>query len=187
MIRYPMIVPGTHPAAAHLLGLEDLYVEAYLDGPTVGFAVVDGKLWVDMPVSSIGVLDDKPLNPNYVYIGTLYKGSIVLTDILNKRGQTLEHEPKFVEADRLGMECVQLLHMGALTSPEFLHELLQQAPDGLIVKPAKPERDGQAGTLAALIQCVITPDMFQQMPTDTDPAAQGPAADGGNLIEVANG
>lgn len=173
MIRYPMIVPGTHPAADSILSVPDVYVEALVKGPTVGFAPHGKELWVDMPISSVGLLNDKELNPQYHYVGVLYEDRITLTDIFTRKGP-LDHEAKFVEADRLGMECVQLLHAGALTGPDQLRDFLQQSPSGIVVKPINFHQ--QTG---AVIYCEITPEMFVQGPVDD--AATAPKS---NLIEV---
>lgn len=153
MIRYPMIIPGAHPAAEGIFG-EDVYVEVAVPGPTIGFAAFGKDLWVDMPVGSVEKLNDKELNPAYHYIGILTEsGGITLTDIMTRKGP-LDHEAKFVEADRLGFECVQLLHAGPLTEPQQLHDLLQQSPAGVVIKPVTPPPHQR------LVYVEVTPDMF---------------------------
>lgn len=153
MIRYPMILAGSHPAAQGIFG-EDVYVEARVAGPTVGFAAFGKDLWVDMPIGTVEKLNDKELNPQFHYVGILTEsGSIVLTDILTRRGP-LDHEAKFVEADRLGFECIQLFHAGAVTEPQQLQDFLQQSPTGIVLKPMQPGPQGR------LVYVEITPDMF---------------------------
>ena len=162
MIRYPMVVPGSHPASATLFDA-DVYVETRLTGPTVGFAAIRDGLWVDMPVDRVGLLDDKALNPQYQYVGVLTEHSLTLTDILTRKGP-LDHEAKFVEADRLGFECVQLLYAGALSEPQQIHDFLQQSPDGLVVKPITPPQ-------GPLFYAEITAEMFGP-PSEGDPSCQ---------------
>ena len=137
MIRYPMIVPGAHPAAQGVFG-EEVYVETLLPGPAVGFAPLPEDVWADMPASRVELIPPREtLNPAYHYVGRLVEDArIVLTDIMTRKGP-LDHEAKFVEADRIGMECVQLLHAGALESPQQIQDFLTQSPDGIVVKPIK--------------------------------------------------
>ncbi len=165
MIRYPMLVPGSHPIATEILNVE-VYVEARVPGPQVGFGVSKKQLWVDMPVEAITLLNDKELNPASQYVGVLCEepARIILTHIISRTGP-LDHEAKFVEADRLGMEAVQLLHAGQLTEPQQLHDFLQQAPDGILLTPM------QVSPRGPLLCVEITSDMFGP-PTTGDDAAQ---------------
>lgn len=161
MIKYPMILPGGHPAVEGILG-EEVYVEVLHEGPTVGFAAFGKGLWVDMPVEHIQLLNDKEFNPAYHYIGILLSDPdrIVLTDIMTRNGP-LDHEAKFVEADRLRLECVQLLHAGGLESGEQLQGFLQQAPHGITIKPIKTYAQER------LIYAEITSDMFVSQGDDS--------------------
>lgn len=166
MIRYPMTVPGAHPAAEGVFN-EDVYVEALHPGYRVGFAFVDKRLWIDMPAACVNLVPaEELLNPAYHYVGQLPEGgSIILTDILTKTGP-LDHEAKFVEADRIGMECVQLLHAGALTDPQQIHDFLTQSPDGIVVKPMTVSQQRR------LVYVEITPDMFGPADDANTPASQ---------------
>ncbi len=181
MIRYPMLVPGSHPIATEILN-QPVYVETRLMGPQVGFAVRKKQLWVDMPVEAVALLNDKELNPTYQYVGALLEEPlrIVLTQIISRKGP-LDHETKFIEADRIGMELVQLLHAGAVTEPQQLHDFLQQSPDGITLSPIDTPQGGRGPFL-----CVeITADMFGPPTTGDADGSQAPAdAPAENLVTL---
>jgi hypothetical protein len=159
-----MIVPGTHPAAEGILG-EDVYVEQLHPGPTVGFALVRKEPWIDMPLSAFNKIPmTDRFNPTYHYVGQLHYGRIILTDVMTETGP-LDHEAKFVEADRIGMECVQLLYAGALESPQQIQDFLTQAPEGIVVKPIK------ASPQQRLVYVEITPEMFGPASAQGDDAS----------------
>lgn len=153
MIRYALTIPGSHPAAETLFN-QEVYVEALPPGPQVGFAMVEEQLWIDMPAPHVETVPaEELLNPEYHYVGRLLPDRLVLTDVLTGKGP-LDHEAKFVEADRIGLECVQLLHAGALEGPEQIMAFIQQSPAGVVIKPIKvnPQR--------RLTYVELTPDMF---------------------------
>lgn len=138
-LRRPSVYPIVHPAVEGILGVE-VYVEPALLGYLVGFHREGMTLWVDMPVTCIGLFEplvDK-LNVDYTYFGTIDKdGKFTLTDVLNEKVFPIEHEEKFKEADRLGVECISLMHMGALDAVEQLQGFLDQSPDGVLLKPVQ--------------------------------------------------
>lgn len=170
MIRYPMIVPGAHPAAQGIFG-EEVYVEVLVPGPAVGFALVHKEPWIDIPISAFDKIPmAERLNPDYHYVGRLVGDRVVLTDIMTHKGP-LDHEAKFVEADRIGMECVQLLHAGALESPQQIQDFFAQSPDGIVVKPIKTSPQQR------LIYVEITPDMFGPTSAQGDEASCQTAAE----------
>jgi hypothetical protein len=173
MIRYPLLIPGAHPSAEQIFE-QDVYVEALLNGPVVGFATHGESIWIDMPLEqALRWSPEISLNAAYHYVGRMVHDKIVLTDITTRTGP-LDHEAKFVEADRLGMECVQLLHAGPLESAEQLRGFLQQSPTGVAIKPITV----QAGQ--RVIHVEITPDMFMDAPsTDEVSHADDPGSSEG--------
>lgn len=153
-LRRPSVYPITHPALEGILGME-VYVEPGLLGDLVGFNRDGERLWIDMPINYtqlfLGLFDK--LNLNFSYFGVVKDDKFTLCDVLDKKGVPIEHEEKFKEADRLGLECIQLLHMGALDTPEQLQGFLDQSPDGVLLKPVKGP--GLYG--------LLTPDMLQNI------------------------
>lgn len=171
MLRYPTVVPGAHPAATSVFE-HAVYVEALLPGPTVGFALINKQLWIDMPYALANVVPtESRLNPDYHYVGRLLTDPdrIVLTDVLTATGP-LDHEAKFIEADRVGMECVQLLHAGELTDPQQIQDFLLQSPTGIVCKPITVSQQRR------LVYAEITPAMFGPQLTAEGQDANVPAA-----------
>jgi len=159
-----MLIPGAHQAAEGVYE-QEVYVETLLDGPVVGFAAVQTpaqvELWIDMSAHAVEVVPAiELLNPEYHYVGRLLRDPmrIVLTDVATTKG-LLSHEAKFVEADRLGMECIQLLHAGGLESAEQLRGFLEQSPAGIVIKPVKVRPQQR------VLHVEVTPDMFMDAPS----------------------
>lgn len=154
-LRRPSVYPIVHPAVEGILGVE-VYVEPALLGYLVGFCREGTALWVDMPLSCAALFEpliDK-LNPDFTYFGVIDKDNkFTLSDVLNEKSFPIEHEEKFKEADRLGFECISLMHMGILDTTEQLQGFLEQHPDGVLLKPVQ----GRG------VSAILTSDMLQNI------------------------
>ena len=67
---------------------------------------------------------------------------VILFDVNTGEESYLSHEEKFVEADRLGLECVPLLYQGIIENIEDFRQFLQhesilggQKIEGVVIKP----------------------------------------------------
>ena len=89
-------------------------------------------------------------NPEYGYFGHITPERTVLTEVLTKEGTPLEHEDKFREAERLGVECVPLLHCGPVEHIEQIWMMLmmpsclsERPVSGLLITPVGVQASGQ--------------------------------------------
>ncbi len=87
---------------------------------------------------------------NVLTYGRTPRNGIVLYDVQTP-DRLLNHEEKFCEADRLGLECAPLLYQGSIETPETLTGFLQQESflggviEGVVIKPVRPVLDRRSG------------------------------------------
>jgi hypothetical protein len=147
---YASIYNVGHQAVAELMTVP-LYVEEKIDGSQISFGRYSGELRMrskgqEFPIDAAGmfqkaadVVRTLPLIDGWTYRGeylmkpkhnTLFYGRIpkqyvMLFDIERTDGSLLTPEEREYEADRLGFECVPLLHAGTVSVTQ-LEEFLTQ-------------------------------------------------------------
>ena len=91
-------------------------------------------------------LEPTEATEGYTYFGVAKGERTIITDIRLADGKYLSHEDKFREAERLGYECVPLLHMGPIEDAKQLWMLLfypsslgDAQMDGLLITPCHPK------------------------------------------------
>lgn len=149
---YPSIFALGHRALTELL-LDPVIVEEKLDGSQFSFGRFDGELKVrskgqvmhaDAPEKmfqrGVDAIRELPLHDGWTYRGEYLQKPkhnslayartperhVMLFDINTGHEEYLEADAKRAEAERLGLECVPILHVGAVASVADVHGYLER-------------------------------------------------------------
>ena len=156
---------GVFPASFATPTEENPDILQYSEGPILRIRSKGAEIYPDAPpkmfkravdyVKSIqhqlqlgwtyrGEVLDKPGHNALVY-DRVPQNHIILFDVNTDEEAYLDHEAKFREADRIGLECVPLFFQGRIDSADQFRQFLEQTSclggqkiEGVVIKPVTP-------------------------------------------------